>query len=106
VKRTPVLLMPAAERDLEAQADYIAVSGDPRSGDRLFQALHETLDLLSRHPRIGRVAEVRGRLVVGSQMLRIRGFPNHLVFYRASKRGVEVLRVVHGARDIESLFDE
>jgi plasmid stabilization system protein ParE len=46
----PVLLMPAAERDLEEKADYIALSQDSKTGDRLFKALVATLDLLSRHP--------------------------------------------------------
>ena len=36
----------------------------------------------------------------------IADFPKHLVFYQIGQRGVEVLRIVHGARDIETLFDD
>jgi toxin ParE1/3/4 len=34
----------------------------------------------------------------------ISGFPKHLVFYRVEDREVLILRVLHGARDLESLF--
>ena len=31
----------------------------------------------------------------------VSGFPNHLIFYRPITGGVEVIRVIHGARDLE-----
>jgi plasmid stabilization system protein ParE len=34
----------------------------------------------------------------------ISGFPKHLLFYRFDAKEVFVLRVVHGARDLERLF--
>jgi plasmid stabilization system protein ParE len=34
----------------------------------------------------------------------IAGFPKHLIFYRAEKKDIKILRVVHGARDLETLF--
>jgi len=36
----------------------------------------------------------------------LKGFPNHLVYYRAVEGGIEVLRVLHGARDIDAIFEE
>ena len=106
MKRTPVLLMPAAERDLDEQYDYIALLQDSERAERLIEALDQTLDVLSRHPRMGRVANLKGSLMEGARMFRISGFPKHPVFYRIGKRGVEVLRIVHGARDIETLFED
>jgi len=37
----------------------------------------------------------------------LRGFPvgNYLVFYRPASDGIEIIRVLHGARDIPELFD-
>ena len=37
-------------------------------------------------------------------MWRVKGFEKYLVFYRPLKDGIVVLRVIHGARDIEDLF--
>jgi toxin ParE1/3/4 len=34
----------------------------------------------------------------------IAGFPRHLIFYRAEKKEIRILRIIHGARDIESLL--
>lgn len=34
----------------------------------------------------------------------VRGFPTHLIFYQRQNTRIVVLRVVHGARDLESLF--
>lgn len=49
---------------------------------------------------------MRGTVIAEMRILQIRGFPNHLVFHQISKRGVEVLRIVHGARDLQRLFEE
>ena len=39
-------------------------------------------------------------------MFVMKGFPKHLIFYRISENEIEVIRVIHGARDIENLFEE
>jgi toxin ParE1/3/4 len=31
---------------------------------------------------------------------------NYLIFYRQAQDGAEIVRVVHGARDLPALFDE
>ena len=36
----------------------------------------------------------------------VSGFENYLIFYRPQSEGIEVVRFVHGARDIPSLLDE
>ncbi len=35
---------------------------------------------------------------------RLKGFERYLIFYRPLADGAEILRVIHGARDIERLF--
>ena len=36
----------------------------------------------------------------------VAGFPKYLIFYQAREGEILILRVVHGARDLESLFSE
>ncbi len=38
----------------------------------------------------------------------IRSFPvdNYLIFYRPLDKGIEILRVISGYRDLEKLFDD
>ncbi len=31
---------------------------------------------------------------------------NYLIFYRAASEGVEIVRVLHGARDLDALFSD
>jgi toxin ParE1/3/4 len=35
----------------------------------------------------------------------VKGFDNWLVFYLPRRNGVEIVPLIHGARDIESLLD-
>ncbi len=41
----------------------------------------------------------------GHEVEVLTGFPNYLVFYRVIDEGVDVLRVLHGARDIDAIFE-
>jgi toxin ParE1/3/4 len=34
----------------------------------------------------------------------VKGFENWLIFYQAGRNGVEIVHLIHGARDIESLL--
>ncbi len=40
----------------------------------------------------------------GRKRRAIPGFPKHLLFYQFDEAGVLVLRIVHGARDLEGLL--
>ncbi len=42
----------------------------------------------------------------GIRRWRVNDFENFLIFYRPIDDGIEVIRVLHGARDIESLFSQ
>lgn len=41
---------------------------------------------------------------LGARRVAVTGFPKHLVFYQSRGDEIVVLRIVHGARDLESLF--
>jgi plasmid stabilization system protein ParE len=41
----------------------------------------------------------------GLRRWRVRGFENFMIFYHPLSNGIEIVRVLHGARDIESLFE-
>lgn len=87
-----------ARRDIDEIWDFIA-RDNPDAATRFTARLGENLGLLTRAPLMGRSAESLGqgfrRLAVG----------NYLVLYRTTEDHIEILRVLHGARDIESLLD-
>jgi toxin ParE1/3/4 len=105
VSRRRILLRPAAERDLERQAQYIASNSGADAARRFYRAAEQTGRLIAGQPDIGRRIPYRNPLLAETRMFRVKGFTKHLIFYRPIKNGVEIIRVIHGARDIESLFE-
>lgn len=94
-----VLYSPQAEADVYAVAKRIAEeTGDLAPAYRFLESIDETAELIATQPLMG-----RARPDIGS---RLRSFPvgPHVLIYRPTRGGIEIARVVHGARDIPSLF--
>jgi toxin ParE1/3/4 len=92
-------IFPAAENDVDAAARFIAqdnLAAALRFYDSVDSTYCQILDHPTRWPRYelddARLANLRRRSVVK--------FPKYLVFYRIDEQRVEVIRVLHGARDI------
>lgn len=73
---------------------------------RFLDAAEEAFRALERMPLTGTKREFKNPALKGIRMWRVKGFPKHLTFYREFKDGVEIIRVLHSARDIEALFSE
>lgn len=92
-----LIIAPEAARDLDEVWFYIA-RNDPAEADRFLDRLLETSRVLADMPGMGRR---RPDLAV-----RMRCFPvgTFLIFYQILDDGIEVVRVLHGARNIEDEF--
>jgi len=104
VKRR-IHIIPAADRDIAGQAEYLTQHQNLQMGLRFYNAAKETFRLLAGQPEMGRRAECRSSFLQGMRMFPMKRFPNHLVFYRRVENAIEIVRVLHGARDIETLFE-
>ncbi len=62
--------------------------------------------LLLEHPELGPLRAFDRRDLSGLRSLPVHGFEKHLVFYRPTKEGIEVVRVLHGARDLGTILDD
>ncbi|MBI1956723.1 MAG: type II toxin-antitoxin system RelE/ParE family toxin [Acidobacteria bacterium] len=102
--RPKIIIRPAADRDLDAQADYITQHQDLDTALRFYQAAEETYRLIATQPKMGWTRNFGNPRLKGVRMCLMKEFDRHLVFYRPLKGGIEVLRIIHGARDIETLF--
>lgn len=56
-------------------------------------------------PRMGRPRQFRNPQMDRVRSWAIRGFEKFLVFYRPTDQGIEVIRVLHGAQDIEAILE-
>jgi toxin ParE1/3/4 len=98
------LIRPKADRDLEEEAYYLATRGSPDLGHRFLIAAHEVFILLASQPNIGWHARLKDPELASLRVFSISGFEKMLVLYRPHHDGVEILRVVHGARNVLALL--
>lgn len=86
-----------AENDIEEILLYI-VGGNLEAAILFNDRLEDIFNMLTDHPDAGRE---RPELSTG-----LRSFPlgNYLVFYRIWARNVAIVRVIHGARDLNEIF--
>jgi toxin ParE1/3/4 len=92
-----VIVSPTAQIDAAEIWAYIA-GDNPPAADQLLARFDQIFRRLSEQPRMGKN--------VGELAPDLRLFPvgNYLVFYRPITDGVEIARLIHGARDVTAEF--
>jgi toxin ParE1/3/4 len=92
-------IRPLAEADLLDIWDFIAEDSEAKA-DRFLDVLNQKLQAIAQMPGMGRRRE---ELAPG-----LRSFPvrNYSLFYQITEDGIDVVRVIHGSRDIEALFED
>ena len=93
-----VRLTPEAETDLEGIGDRIADRNPAR-------ALSYVRELRARCARIGEFPHAGPPRPQWGEGIRIAVHGKYLIVYRVGEDTVQVLRVVHGARDLDALFE-
>lgn len=86
-----------ADKDIDEVVDYIA-GRNVVAGISLDRAFYDVFEMLADNPEAGRErSELREDL---------RSFPcgSYIIFYRLWAGNVLILRIVHGARDLEQIF--
>jgi toxin ParE1/3/4 len=96
---------PQAAADLIDIASYIA-EDNLDAAERFLDAAEEAFTLLASMPSMGRVVTFQSPIAQGIRVWRVQGFPRYLIFYRVVEHRIEIVRVLHAARDIERLFEE
>ena len=103
---TPRLIIrPPVVVDMEQIADYLA-ERSINAADRFLDACHAEFDRLAAMPLMGGLRGFADPWLAGLRSWTISGFPNHLIFYRPIEDGVEILHVLHGARNLGSIFGD
>jgi toxin ParE1/3/4 len=95
----PVIIRrPLARSDLSEIWDYIADDNETRA-DAFVDIIDQKFQALASYPNMGRS---RDELEEGP-----RSFPvgRQVIFYRVIAEGVEIIRVLHGSRDLNAIFN-
>lgn len=98
------VLRPKADQDLEDQAYYLATQANPDVGHSFLLAAHETFSLLATQPEMGWHCRLKDLRLASLRAFRVRGFDRMLILYRPRPDGVEIVRIVHGSRDLEAFL--
>ena len=90
-----------AAQDAEDIADYIA-KDSLEVAVRFLENTESTLKELSDSPGVGSPFESDHPELANLRFRRVKGFPNHLIFYIEHPGEIEIVRILHGARDLDS----
>lgn len=101
-----VIVRDRATQDLRQQAEYLLQIGGTETAIRFLAAAEETFAQLAKLPGIGKISRLVDPRFGEVRQWRIKEFRDHLIFYRAQESTVEVLRVLHGARDLADVLSE
>ena len=100
---TRIIRRPLARRDIVATALYIAEQS-PDAGRRFLAAIESTIVAIAAMPGMGAPRQYRDPRLQGLRMIAVAGFEKILVFYRPIEAGIEIVRVLHSARDIQAIL--
>lgn len=98
-----LVVLPRAQRDVEEISDYLFVNASWHVSERFVEQVHEAIELLRDQPTAGAIADLPECPNV--RIWGIAGFPSHLIYYRPTTLAIEVLRVMHSARNRDRLFE-
>lgn len=104
--RRRLILRPLADRNTDQQFEYLAIDADLPTAQRFLKALRATLRTLQGDPDLGSPRTFKALPLAGMRVWPVRGFRHQLIFYIASPQSLEVVRVLHAARDAEAALPE
>jgi len=94
-----VLTRPA-ERDLDQIKSYLIEKAGPRITRKVFQEIRSALTLLGRDPGIGHARED-----LTDRLVKFWPVYSYLIVYDPETKPVQIIRVLHGMRDVEEILN-
>lgn len=102
-----VLKREAAIRDLITQWVWYAENASIEIADRFLGATQSTLSLLATQPESGSLVLVGKTELQGMRRAPVSdGFEKILLFYFPLPDGIDLVRVIHGSRELRSLLEQ
>ena len=93
----------AARRDLRELTYYIALDNEA-AANRVYERVLDTCEQATDIPELGRHLE----FVPDPSILciNVKKYHQYYIFYRKQKSDVEIIRIIHGARDLPDIFSD
>jgi len=103
-KKNRLVLSDAAVADIIEQAEWYSTQSGTALAGRWERAVKSAILRVVSRPTTGALCTFQSSELRNVRRTAIQGFPKHLLFYRFHSGEIFVLRVVHGARDLERLL--
>ena len=96
------VLTPSAVRDIDGILAYVLEHGGPGQALYVHGALYSGLAKLAAEPSL--FGHIRDDLA--DESLRVFAVFSYLIIYRPDTKPVQIIRVIHGARDVPTALEE
>ena len=100
-----IKVLPQAKVDFNEESVYLAREASAEVGIRFFDAVQDTFQSLLEMPGMGKLKLVNNPRLAELRQWPVSGFEKYLIFYRPTPTGIEIIRVLHGARDIDHILE-
>ena len=97
---------PLAWREINAQLDYLEEEAGLETAERFLDQLMSSFQALADMPKMGIFCGFRKPSTRRLRRWQVKEFENWLIFYQVTRDGVDIVHVIHGARDIEALLNK
>jgi len=104
VRKFRLVLGDEAAADIIEQADWYAIQSGKALATRWEGAVTSAIMRVLHRPNSGTPCHFQAAELHDLRRTAIPGFPRHLLFYRFDREEILIVRVVHGARDLEPLL--
>lgn len=94
---------PQAERDIEECFVYIG-EDNLDIAVHFLVAVEDSIEEINRNPFIGKSREFKSSNLQNLRMWLVKNFSNYQIYYMVEAETIEIIRVLHGARDIDDIF--
>ena len=93
---------PQASADLFDIWSYIAAD-NPEAADRVENAIYDACAMISEKPLMGQIRTELTRFPL--RFWPVRQFPNYVIVYDPKSVPIQVVRILHGKRDVKRILD-
>jgi len=100
------VIRPTASRDIDEISDWLDEHGDAELALAFLADLEKTMELLAVQRQLGWPCRATLPSLRGVRTFRVSNrFDKILVFYLVMPHGIDVIRVLHGSRNLEEIFE-
>lgn len=103
--KNQIIIQPRADLDAVEIFRYLA-DRSLAVAQRFVDRVEETLQAISSRRIPGMAFFSENPRLSDFRWIKVRDFPNHLIFFRVTGDAIEVVRILHGAQDIEAVLTE